>query len=421
MKLIITALLFLFSLGLGFWIPSYLSFKNTYAELCEFVGERIYHPKDEIKKWKALCLRRSQLYHPWSSKDDLVKDVRQVLAVLKVSHLELYLPKEVSEVWEGKVEKTGLVSQFVDGELIVQRIHEDSPAEILEIQIGDVILSLDEENPDPLTVLHHGGVLEIQRIGKVEIKPAAYRLSQSPRIKRLSDKWVLIEVPQFSDSDYTGPNDEITNSSEANEDDVIKTKFDFKWARSFSELIRPQDQIILDFRGNLGGTFYAGMHFLSLFLCEPTQVGKLTTQNPKASAVFPLSPQMTEQIQTLMEVGELILETPRSEVCIQNKIQIVTNQETASMAEIVSVVLKEQRQALLHGTSTAGETTIGFWYDYDEIFPGAQLTIPEARFISKQNRDLEGQGLSPDYRLFDKAEHWKLGKDSLIQQIINQN
>lgn len=401
MKLIITAILFLFSLSLGFWIPSYLSFKNTYAELCHFVSERIYHPEDEIRKWKALCLRRSQLYHPWSSKDDLVKDIRQVLAVLKVSHLELYLPKEVSEVWEGKVEKTGLISQFVDGELIIQKIHEGSPAEALEIQIGDVILSLDEENPDPLTVLHQGGVLEIQRVGKVEIKPAAYRQNQSPKIKRLNDKWVLIEVPQFSDNDYA--------ESKIN------------WAQSFSDLIRPQDQIILDLRGNLGGTFYAGMHFLSLFLCEPTQIGKLTTKNPQASALFPLSPQMADQIQTLMEVGELILETPRSQVCLKNKIQILINQETASMAEIVSVVLKEQRQAFLHGTSTAGETTIGFWYDYDEIVPGAQLTIPEARFISKQSRDLEGQGLAPDYRLFDKAEHWKLGKDSLIYQIINQN
>jgi C-terminal processing protease CtpA/Prc len=208
-----------------------------------------------------------------------------------------------------------------------------------------------------------------------------------------------VQVPQFADADYLRE----------------------KWETSFSKVISGDDQILVDLRGNLGGTFYGGLHFLSLFLCEPTEVGKLTTKNPKSSAVFPLSPQMTDQIQTLMKAGELILKTPRSQSCFKNKVTILLNQETASMAEIVALVLKEQRQAVLLGGSSAGETTIGFWYDYDEVVPGAQLTIPEARFISKENRDLEGQGLVPDQRLFEKSEHWKNGQDSLIEQIIHQN
>lgn len=399
MKQLFALLIFISSLGLGLWIPSYYSFRNVYADLCELVSTKIYYPKDELQRWKKFCLQRSRLYHPWSSQKDLIRDIEQVLRLLKISHLKLFLPQEVSEVWQGTVKKTGLISQFVDGDLIVQKIHPESPAERLQIKVGDVIVSQNGEHPNPVSILKSGGVLEFQNSRRILLKPEVYQQNQNPIVRRISPTWVLIEVPQFADLFYAEKN----------------------WSSIFTAVIRPEDRILIDLRGNRGGTFYAGLQFLSLFFCTSTEVGRLTTQNPQSVGLFPLTPKMSEQIFTVRNWGELILKTPSSSVCLQNKLSLLINQETASLAEMIAVILKEKKKVQVFGSTSSGQTMIGFWYPISDVYPGAQLLIPEARFVSPQELDLEGSGVRPDTELFERGEDLKKGVDSLVLQITDQN
>jgi carboxyl-terminal processing protease len=126
--------------------------------------------------------------------------------------------------------------------------------------------------------------------------------------------------------------------------------------------------LVLDLRGNPGGSFPAGVKVAELFLkdgiivCKQGRVKEEThkANNPDAFTM---------------------------------PVVVLVDGETASAAEVVAGALKENNRARLIGQTTFGKGSIQTMIQFDKVPAGMRITV--ARFLSPTNQPYHGQGVAP--------------------------
>ncbi|MFS4460647.1 S41 family peptidase [Bdellovibrio sp. HCB2-146] len=376
------------------------SFVNPYPVVCDFVAEKIYLDDSVISDWKKTCLKRSQLVTPSTSKALILKDINNVLSLLKVSHLEIYNPSEVKEIWNGEAKETGIESQFVDSELVIFKIHPGSPAQKVGLKVGDVIVQLNKSQPSPWTAQTEAGNYEIKRAAKswtVVLKPAIVNRDEKVEVKEVAASKSVLKIPSFRAEFFSDT--ELKKMATS----MQKTKY-----------------LIVDLRGNAGGNFVAGLRFLSLFMCEPTEIGSLVRPRFEgAKAELPNELKDEEQLKVLNSHREVVLKTFPQSPCFTGRVRVLVDGKSASVAEMVAQALKERRGALIEGAPSRGQLLVGVWYPMDEVAPGVQISIPEAIYESVQKYRIEGQGVQIDKVLYYYLPEMQAGVDSWVKRALD--
>lgn len=376
-------------------------FVNPYPVMCELVAQKIYLDDAEIKNWKRLCQRRARLVTPYSSRKLILKDMNNALALLKVSHLEVYDSSEVASIWRGQSLETGIESQFVEGELVVFRIHPGSPADRAGLRKGDIIQSINADQPNPWEAQSQSGsylILRGEREFSVKLKPAEIQRHEEMSIERINGVQAVLQVPSFRAAFFEpGKLEKIAKDLEG------------------------VTSLVVDLRGNAGGNFVAGLRFLSLFLCEPQTVGIL--QKPRfpesLSAELPNDLRDEEQLAVLDTHREVVLRTYASDPCFKGSVKVLVDGKSSSVAEMVAQALKEFRKAPLWGSPSRGQLLVGVWYPLEEAGPGVQISIPEAVYLSSQEHRIEGVGVQLDRVLYYNLPEMQAGIDSWVRRALD--
>lgn len=376
-------------------------FVNPYPAFCDLVSQKIFLDDAKIKNWKKTCQRRSRLVTPYSQKKLIIKDMNNVLALLKVSHLEVYDSKEVASIWRGESLETGIESQFVDGELVIFKVHPNSPAEDLGLRRGDIIQTINAEQPNPWDAQTEQGSYLILRKDKefsVKIKPRAIIRSEEMTLESKAPGQGILKVPSFRAAFFA---DEKLQKIEA---DLLSLK-----------------KVVVDLRGNAGGNFVAGLRFLSLFLCKPELVGTLERPRVvvKSSAEFPNDLNDQAQLAVLDTHSEVLLKTYAQENCFRGDVRVLVDGKSSSVAEMVAQALKEFKKAPLLGSPSRGQLLVGVWYPLDDVAPGVQISIPEAVYLSQKKYRIEGQGVELDRVLYYHLPEMQAGIDSWEKKALD--
>lgn len=376
-------------------------FNNPYPVLCDLVASRIYLEEDVVKKWKVNCLRRSRLVTPYSKKKIIIRDMNNALGLLKVSHLEVFDSSEVQSIWQGQSLETGIESQFVDSELVVFKVHPGSPAEKAQLKKGDIIIAIDEEQPNPWEAQSNSGTYTLRRGEKewsVKIKTQSIKRDEKINFQKLSATAALLQIPSFRAEFFS--------------DEEVK---------NISERLQGFQKVVLDLRGNSGGNFVAGLRILSLFICKPEEVGRLIRPRSPVDAVqeLPNTLQDAEQLAVLDNSKEVVLKTYSESTCFKGAVRVLVDSKSSSVAELVAQALKEAIKAPLYGAPSRGQMLVGVWYPLDEVGVGVQVSIPEAIYKSKKGRVLEGQGVEIDRVLFYRLNEMQAGIDSWVKAALD--
>ncbi|WP_413557895.1 S41 family peptidase [Bdellovibrio sp. HCB209] len=372
------------------------TFVNPYPVVCDLVSDKIYLPDSELKDWRRTCMDRSRLVTPYSKKDLILRDINNVLGLLQVSHLEIYDAPSVKGIWKGEVRVTGLAGEFVDSELVVFKVLPNSPAEKLGFKKGDVIVTINGEQPSSWAMESEAGDYQIRRGADefaIKIHPGPVQRNDNMKLTKLSEKTVLLEVPSFR-ADFF-------------KDEKLK---------AIAAGMRDTRSVIIDLRNNAGGNFVAGLRFLSLFICEPTLIGKL--EKPKShdgKAEMPNLIDDEKQLEILEKNREVSLRTFRNPGCYTGNIKVLVDSKTSSVAEMVSQGLKEVKGAVLRGAPSRGQLLVGVWYPMEEIASGVQISIPEALYVSAKGRRIEGNGVELDKVLYYNLPQMQSGIDSWVK------
>lgn len=385
---------------LGFYFSMGKSWTNPYPAVCDLVASKIFLEPAQVLPWKKECLRRSSQIPIGMPAAALIVDLNHTLDMLKVSHLEIYSPAETQKIWQGKSKQNGLQSDFVESELVIFKVEPGSSAEKQGLKAGQIIVSINGEQPSPWTANSAGGKFTIhdrqkkhEQIRIVDLQPTDLAVNEAPEIRSLKKGVGLWTIPSFR-----------------------REFFEDKAMISMAQEAQKMKSLVIDLRGNRGGNFVAGLRFLSFFMCQQQEVGILSRPQSSSHGEGVLQNNLSDSVQTVFFNQNKLTQLrafPFS-YCYNGSLKVLVDGKTASVAEMVAQALKEYRQAPLWGAPSAGELLVGVWYALDEVAPGVQISIPEGVYESSQGRMIEKQGVDLDRELDYKLDQMQDGMDSWV-------
>ena len=262
------------------------------------------------------------------------------------------------------------------GNLIIIAPISGAPAEAAGLQAKDIILAIDGTDTHDMTtsdavtrIRGDAGTkvkLKIARQGsdtfEVDITRADITIP-SVESKMLDNNVGLIEISRFGDD-----TDHL--------------------AREAANSLRTQgaQKIILDLRGNPGGTVDAAVGVASLWLDK----GQVVLQEKRGG----------ELVKTFDATGDPVLKGMKTVVLIDGA--------SASASEIVAGALRDHRAATLLGEKSYGKGSVQRVIDFSD---GSLLKVTIARWYTPDDQSIDKQGLSPDKEVKRSEEDVKARRD----------
>lgn len=152
-----------------------------------------------------------------------------------------------------------------------------------------------------------------------------------------------------------------------------------------SALSKPVDALILDLRGNRGGSGQIALEILGLFVNDAPLLARLQTRSGAA---------IMKGNTTIVPIELHAAKPSNSEAVYSGPLTVLADSGTASAAEFVAASLQMLKRARIVGSASCGcmNPSLG-WFN---VPGGAQLLIAEGRMSLADGKIIEGQGVTQD-------------------------
>lgn len=329
---------------------------------------------DDIRTFTAVFNLVKQAYvEPVDDKVLMQAAIRGLLAGLDPhsEYLDQRAMDELSEDTSGSYAGLGLEVLATDGSMRVVAPIDDTPADRAGIKPGDIITRIDDtaitaDNVNAsvnllrgkagsevaLSILHEGASMPVD----MKLKRDTIRVA-SVRVRALEPGYVYIRIVQFQ---------EDTGSE-------LRSKLDKIKAKSKSTALRGA---VLDLRSNPGGLLTSAVEISDDFLdggVIVTTRGRLK----QADLSFSATP------------GDLLDGAP---------MVVLTDNGTASAAEIVAGALKDNHRALIMGRRSFGKGSVQTVLPLDDAHA---VKLTTARYFTPNGTSIQAAGIQPDIELAD--------------------
>jgi carboxyl-terminal processing protease len=281
----------------------------------------------------------------------------------------------VKSRFEGEFEGIGAVVSEIDGKIVIVALISGAPAEAAGIKSGDIIMAINGEAVEgmsmdvavskirgpsgtavKLLILHEGDtepvVIEVTR-AKVEVRSVDFEM-------RGDIAYIIIS--QF----------------DLNTEDEL--------AQVMPKLAEENAQgIVLDLRGNIGGVLDIVVEVASHFITEGVIVSVRSNQG-EIAVHKAVSQRVTTGLPMVVLVDNL----------------------SASGGEVLAGALQDYERALIAGNVTYGKGSVNI---LRKLSDGSGLYITIARWLTPDDRLIEGNGIVPDVKLDltgDDAVQWAI-------------
>ena len=162
--------------------------------------------------------------------------------------------------------------------------------------------------------------------------------------------------------------------------------------------------IVIDLRGNPGGSLHAVNAMLSRFFESRTQLGRVLTRSGKPiSLLF-----------GTVEVIKLTQEVSGDAAAYKGPVVILVNSTSGSGSEFFAATMQAARRAVVAGEPTCG-CLLGF-LGYARVPGGADLAYSEVGFVMANGLRIEGEGVIPDHHIPATIEDLRVGRDRTLEQ-----
>ncbi|MCI9405973.1 MAG: S41 family peptidase [Oscillospiraceae bacterium] len=263
---------------------------------------------------------------------------------------------------EGRVVGIGVSAEMdPSGYILIREVYEESPAAIVGLQAGDLIIKVDELDVNTETYEQASQAIRGEEGSKVNI--TYRRESEDTTIEVTRRK---VDVPTV-----------FSRMIDGNVGYVQVTEFNDSTSTQFSNQVdalisQGAQALIFDMRNNGGGTLTSVTKMLD----------KLLPEGDIVSAVY-----KDGTVDVLAKSDENEINLP---------MVVLTNNRTASAAELFTQALRDYNKAKSVGTITYGKGTM---QSVKKLNDGSAVNVTVARYLPPSGISYDGEGIKPDYEV----------------------
>ncbi|MDM8521166.1 S41 family peptidase [Anaerolineales bacterium HSG6] len=271
------------------------------------------------------------------------------------------------------------------GQLMIADPFPDRPAILAGLRPGDIILKIDGESADSLSL--YEAVSKIRGPANTPVVLTIFRDGESaPLDVTIVRAKIEIEVVQGELLSERVAHIRLTTFSNGASDKVL---------REFQNLQNQgANRIILDLRSNPGGLLSEAVDVSSLFVNGPITVEKMKGGK--------------EKIFTSDDSHQGALDVP---------LVVLVNAGSASASEIVAGAVQDTQRGLIIGEQTFGKGSVQIPHKLQD---GSELRVTIAEWLTPARRQIHGEGISPDIMVEMSFEDVKADRDPQLERAIRE-
>lgn len=297
--------------------------------------------------------------------------------------------KQFSEIISGEFDGIGAEIGSKDGQIVVIAPLAGTPADKAGLVAGDAIIKIDGVDTTGITVA--AAISRIRGPKGTSVTLTIYRSGEL----NLRDITIVRDAIQLQTVTY----DTVEQNGKRIGVITLNT-VDQGSSAAFAEIVHTilldmPAGLVLDVRNDPGGLIDEAVAICSNFIED----GVVVQERSSAG-----------HIQSYNALGEASLANGP-------KVVVLTNEGSASAAEIIAGALQDHGRATILGQTTFGKGSVQTYRTFEG---GSSLKITVARWLTPSGRSIDHEGIMPDVPVELSPDDFKNGVDSQLQAAIDQ-
>lgn len=318
--------------------------------------------------------------------DDFVVEVNEMLSRYQVSHLSLWGPEYVNERKTTSSLGIGARMSQVQSGYFVNKVVRNSPAARAGIQPGDLITAVNGQQLISSAPLYGEAEDSISLTVRRDGSNRTFGLQFFKHRPYARDTlfWWQNQIPVIEINSFRG------------------NLYDRELVEKLFSKILNQDTLILDIRGNGGGSSEHVRHLLSMVLPQKS-ICQYVVHREEYHSFLKQKRREPQTLQELAVHGNNILDPMKQKKKwkpFQGTLMILVDERSGSAADVFPACIQDLNRGRIIGNRTAGKTLIG---DIMDLPGGMQLLFPIGESVRLNGARLEGNGVEPDIK-FSRQE-----------------
>lgn len=374
------------------------------------VNDRYYDPKLNGVDWKAVGARFRPLLLAAKDDEAFWDELDRMTGELRDAHTRVHSPKRAEQIRQDESVSLGFAFIPLEGRLIVSAVSPDSDAWWAGVRSGMTLVEIEREEA--------GAAFEKLMTGT--------RLSSTDRARHFRAVGKLSSGDLETKTAFTFERSDGTrfgaslkrrkaSTAAAAAHRVLPSGYGYlrltQWtggaATRVIEGLREMKDIpgmIVDLRGNPGGSLHAVERFMEQFFPQKVEVGRALTRSGKAIGLFMGS----------VEVIKLKHTTRGNPEAYTGPMIVLVNAGSGSGSEYFSGAMQALGRATVMGEPTCG-CLLGF-LGYATIPGGGEIAYSEVGFVMANGKRIEGEGVIPDAPVAVAMADLRLNRDRTLEE-----
>jgi carboxyl-terminal processing protease len=374
--------------------PAKVMSAKARAEAFDFVwgtiNDRYHDPKLNGADWKAVGARYRPLALGMPDDEGFWDLLDRMTGELRDAHTRVDSPARVEQ--RKKDESVGLGFSFIplDGKLVVTGVSSESDAWWAGVRPGMILVTIEGEP----AASRFAKLMADTRFDSTERSRhfrALRRLSAGDAGTKVAFTFERGDGSRFA---ATVARRKFTSRAAANHR-ILPSGFGYLRLNQWSvgvisrvlagiEELHNTPGMIIDLRGNPGGSVHIVECMLREFFVKTTEVGRATTRTGRpVSMLF-----------GAVEIIKLKSTIEGSEKAYKGPVVILVNSQSASGSELFAAAMQATKRATVVGETTCG-CLLGY-LGYSRVPGGGELAYSEVGFVLSNGKRIEGEGVIPD-------------------------